>query len=170
MDLIRREALFLYRPYGRALAYVFVGLLVMCKGGFLGFFVGLVCVVVGIVVYLASKSVYISLKTLRTSIRDEQQLLAVFSKFDINRFALSFVYINNCILLYYVYNNYTLYYSNSSGSLSTKELSKLCKEMGTPLSLNELESALLVLDVDGNGKITYDEFLRWYNGGEKSNI
>ncbi len=32
VDLLRKEALFLYKPYGRSGFYIFVGLLVLAKG------------------------------------------------------------------------------------------------------------------------------------------
>ena len=32
IDLLRKEALFLYKPYGRSGFYIFVGLLVVAKG------------------------------------------------------------------------------------------------------------------------------------------
>ena len=40
LSLIRSEALFLTRPYGRALFYIFVGVLVVCSGGWVNLFVG----------------------------------------------------------------------------------------------------------------------------------
>ena len=40
LEVIKREALFLYRPYGRAAFYFFVGLLLIANGGLLGFLVG----------------------------------------------------------------------------------------------------------------------------------
>jgi hypothetical protein len=35
MDVLKREALFLTRPYGRAAFYFFVGILMSCQGGIL---------------------------------------------------------------------------------------------------------------------------------------
>ena len=43
-------------------------------------------------------------------------------------------------------------------------LATLCSELGSPLDYNALESALLMLDVNANGKISYAEFLGWYKG------
>ena len=40
LSLLRSEALFLTRPYGRALFYVFVGVLVVCSGGLLNLLIG----------------------------------------------------------------------------------------------------------------------------------
>jgi Ca2+-binding EF-hand superfamily protein len=54
---------------------------------------------------------------------------------------------------------------DNTGTLDSAELASLCQSLGSPLTLNELESAILVLDVNGDGKITYGEFLKWYVGG-----
>jgi hypothetical protein len=43
-------------------------------------------------------------------------------------------------------------------------LANLCSDLGSPLDYNTLESALLILDVNVNGKISYDEFIGWYKG------
>jgi hypothetical protein len=43
-------------------------------------------------------------------------------------------------------------------------LATLCQELGSPLDYNALESAVLVLDTDGDGQIQYNEFVNWYKG------
>ena len=43
--------------------------------------------------------------------------------------------------------------ADGSGALDTAELAALCASLGTTLSAVELESALLLLDVDGDGTI-----------------
>lgn len=40
LSMLRSEALFLTRPYGRALFYIFVGVLVVCSGGLLNLLIG----------------------------------------------------------------------------------------------------------------------------------
>jgi Ca2+-binding EF-hand superfamily protein len=49
-------------------------------------------------------------------------------------------------------------------------LAELCKSLGSPLSYNVLESAILLLDKNNDGKIQYDEFLAWYKSGNTVNI
>eukprot|EP01040_Poterioochromonas_malhamensis_P026890 gene26890-33917_t len=39
---------------------------------------------------------------------------------------------------------------DNSGTLETKELASLCKSLGSPLTLNELESAIFILDKNGD--------------------
>ena len=43
-------------------------------------------------------------------------------------------------------------------------MASLCSDLGSPLDYNTLESALLMLDVNANGKISYEEFIGWYKG------
>jgi len=52
------------------------------------------------------------------------------------------------------------------GSLDSSELAALVASLGTTLTLNELEAALLLLDRNDDGKITFEEFLSWYEGKE----
>jgi Ca2+-binding EF-hand superfamily protein len=46
----------------------------------------------------------------------------------------------------------------------TNRLASLCNDLGSPLDYNTLESALLILDVNMDGKINYEEFIGWYKG------
>lgn len=49
-------------------------------------------------------------------------------------------------------------------SLIFYRLATLCQELGSPLDYNALESAVLVLDTDGDNHIQYSEFIAWYKG------
>jgi Ca2+-binding EF-hand superfamily protein len=93
---------------------------------------------VGAYVYHSSKEAYAALANVRDSSLNEQEIAAKFQSFD----------------------------RDASGSLDTAELAKLCQSLGSPLSHNELESALFILDKDGSGVIEYSEFLVWWKGKE----
>lgn len=134
--VIRKEALFLYRPYGRAAFYFFVGLLQIAQGGILGCLVGLYTTIVGIIIYSASKNALRALDTVRASLKTETEVAAQFARFDID----------------------------NNGCLDSAELAKLCQALGATQSLNELESALFVLDKNSDGKVSYEEFLDWWSG------
>jgi calcium-binding protein CML len=54
------------------------------------------------------------------------------------------------------------YDEDSDGSITVANLKKMCMEMGTLLTDQELEMAVKVLDVDGNGTIEYNEFEAWW--------
>merc|ERR1712151_1124558 len=54
------------------------------------------------------------------------------------------------------------YDKDKSGSISKAELKDICYSLGHPLSDAELTIALKVLDEDGNGVISYNEFKDWW--------
>lgn len=136
LNLIKREALFLYRPYGRAAFYAFVGLLIVSTGGFFGLFIGLYTLLVGLLIYHGSRNAVASLNQLKEAKMDEHEIAKKFKEFD----------------------------SDNSGSLDTKELAALCQSLGSRLSLNDLEAAVFLLDKNDNGKIEYAEFIEWWKG------
>lgn len=136
LDMLKREALFLYRPYGRASFYFFVGVLVLATGGMQGFLIGLYCSAVGLFVFFASRDAVQRLDQLRKTIHDDQDLAKKFKEFD----------------------------KDNNGFLDNKELAALCQSLGTNLTIHELESAILILDSNGDGKISYNEFVDWWNG------
>jgi hypothetical protein len=141
LQALRREALFLYRPYGRAAIYFFVGIFMMSYSGFLGKFVGLYSAIVGGVVFFSSRAAILHLESIRAGLHDENEATIRFREFD----------------------------KDNSGTLETTELAALCKRLGSTLTLNELESALIILDQNDNGKVELSEFLSfWRNRGEEA--
>lgn len=57
VDAVKRETLFLARPYGRAILYIFLGFVMACEGG-LKILFGVFVVVVGIVIVIGSYNNY----------------------------------------------------------------------------------------------------------------
>lgn len=55
---------------------------------------------------------------------------------------------------------------DGSGKLDTAEFAELCAALGSSLSRNELESALLTLDTNRDGVISRPEFLAWWRGDQ----
>jgi hypothetical protein len=51
---------------------------------------------------------------------------------------------------------------DGSGELDAEELAAFCETLGTKLSPEELEAALLILDESGDGQISYEEFAEWW--------
>jgi hypothetical protein len=135
-EVIKREALFLYRPYGRAAFYFFIGLLMVAKGGLLGFIVGAYTMLVGVIIFTSSRSAVAALDEIRNNIKSEKDMALKFAQFD----------------------------TDNSGALDSAELARLCRSLGAQQSLNELEAALFVLDKNADGKISYEEFLDWWQG------
>jgi len=140
LDMIRIEALFLYRPYGRSAFYFFVGVLMVSQNDYLSlaFCVGVYTSVVGAIIFVASRSAMDQARALKAAAFDEATIKRKFLAAD----------------------------RDKNGTLDTAELAVLCADLGCNLSRNELEAALVVLDKDGNGAISYDEFLEWYQGQE----
>lgn len=140
--VLRREALFLSRPYGRAAFYFFIGLLILAKGGILNMIIGIYTMAVGVIIFVASRAAIDSLEKLRSSMKTEREVALKFAEFDVDH----------------------------SGGLDSTELARLCQSLGAPQSLNELEVALFILDKDADGKISYEEFLGWWQGRENSAV
>ena len=134
LKILRREALFLSRPYGRAIFYFFCGVLMIAKGGLITFICGLFVTAVGAFIYLSSKQAYNKLYELHTQNLTDKDIETHFKKHD----------------------------KNGDGKLDTDELGSLCRELGRPLTRNEMESAIFELDADGSGFIEMNELLEWW--------
>jgi len=59
------------------------------------------------------------------------------------------------------------YDRDHSGTIETKEFKDLCYDLGHYLSDEEISMAMLILDRDGSGTISYDEFLGWWRSSDK---
>lgn len=136
--ILKREALFIYRPYGRAAFYFFVGLLMVGNGGLLGILVGAFTILVGVIIFTASRTALASMEQMRGRMTSEKDVATQFAVFD----------------------------ADKSGGLDPSELAKMCKALGCAQSLNELEAVLCLLDKDSDGKVSYEEFLDWWRGRE----
>jgi hypothetical protein len=139
---IKREALFLYRPYGRGAFYLFVGLLLIARGSIISMLSGFYVSAIGAIIFVVSRQAFSALESMRATMKSESDVAAKFAQFD----------------------------SDGSGYLDVGELSKLCQSMGADQSLNELESALFVLDKNDDGKISYEEFLDWWRENDPTHF
>lgn len=138
LRIIKREALFLYRPQGRAAMYFFLGSLETVLGGLLGYIVGFFTMFVGAYVYYSSRQAFLALKDLKSGKYTVDEIKAKFKQED----------------------------ADNSGYLDSTELASLCDHMGHKLNRHELESALFLLDNNRDGKITLEEFLEWWGDHE----
>jgi hypothetical protein len=135
IDLIQSEASFLTKPYGRGAFYLFVGIIMVVKGGLLFFFSGLFVTLTGAIVTYSSKRAFDALNQIQTDHKlSDAEVLATFKRFD----------------------------QDNSGYLDLKELDTLLKSLGAQLSKNDLESANTYLDKDGNGTVSQVELLKWW--------
>jgi len=52
-------------------------------------------------------------------------------------------------------------YSHEHGYLGAEEISKMAEDNGHPMTPEQLDAALAMMDQDGDGSITFDEFRSW---------
>ena len=134
VNKLRKEALFLYLPYGRAGFYFFIGIIIVIRGGYLNFLVGIYTIAVGIFIYYGSTSALAKLNQIKASkLISEHEITKKFYEYD----------------------------KNGNGSIDSKELQALCTSLDIILSENEVESALFILDTDCDGSIDLNEFKAW---------
>ncbi|KAJ3346089.1 hypothetical protein HDU83_003386 [Entophlyctis luteolus] len=62
---------------------------------------------------------------------------------------------------------FALYDSDADGSISPAEFRRLCYDMGYFLSDSEIQMDVKILDLDGSGSITYDEFIKWWKRDDR---
>ncbi|MBX5481720.1 MAG: EF-hand domain-containing protein [Myxococcaceae bacterium] len=54
------------------------------------------------------------------------------------------------------------YDRNKSGVIDASEFARLCEALGMEMDDEVLQAGLSVVDADGDGKISWDEFLAWW--------
>lgn len=133
VEQIKVEARFVYKPYGRAVLYMFFGVLLVSQEKFLYTCIGLYLIVIGgLVAYYAGQA-SAALESFKDKKLSSWQLEREYNRADKNK-----------------------------NGLSASELAKIVCSHGSSLGINEMESAIALLDKDGNGKISYKEFHDWY--------
>ena len=60
--------------------------------------------------------------------------------------------------------------SNGDGQLNAKELALLCADLGHDLTDKQLRLAVKSLDADGSGSIDFDEFMKWFELGLRTDV
>jgi hypothetical protein len=125
----------MYKPYGRAVLYIFFGILLISQKKFLYLLTGLYLIGIGgLVVYYASQA---------------QKALDNFKAQKLS--------------FYQLKSSYDAADKNHNG-LTPVELAKMVSRFpGCTMSENEVLSAIGLLDKDGSGRVSYDEFSKWYN-------
>ncbi|KAJ1454198.1 hypothetical protein M885DRAFT_566676 [Pelagophyceae sp. CCMP2097] len=133
------ECKFLSTLLGRAAAYLFLGSLLWAdSASWLGGAVGAYCVFVGVTMLFVAKRTSMKLAAMAPP-RKGAEFDALWARHD-----------------------------TAGDGLSTAELAALCSELGTTLSLRELEAAVLLLDADSSGKVSKEEFRAWWAGDSET--
>lgn len=133
---VEREMHFLFLPMGRGIFYTFCGTLLIVKGGVFGSLSGICILLIGCLLFYSNRQAVASLSEIQAGQFDDQKIQQLFNTYD----------------------------KSGDGALAPAELASLCNDLGSPLDYNTLESALLILDVNMDGKINYEEFIGWYKG------
>ena len=158
--MIERELHFLYLPMGRGVFYVFCGNLLVVKGGLWSAMSGLCILCIGCLIFYSNRAAAASLHELRAQQYDDAKIQEVFNTYDVNG--------DGCLAPteYVAFEFFVVVFAllHKIFVHLMFRLANLCNDLGSPLDYNTLESALLTLDVDANGKISYAEFIGWYKG------
>lgn len=133
VDSLRRDAKFMYKPYGRAVLYIFLGALLLSQQTSLYVYTGLYLLAVGgLVVYFVSIA-QVALDTFKSQKLSAGQIKQAFDRADVD----------------------------NTGLTPTALAKVVCAFPGNTMSESEMYSALSLLD-KGSGRISYEEFMKWY--------
>jgi len=126
---------------GRGAFYIYVGALLSSLSSTIndtfGFCAGFFLFLIGLLYIYTGRVTRQKLKALRDNMKNEQELKRKFDEF-----------------------------AHGDQKLDIKELGQLCIDLGTLLSDQELEAALMMLDSNRNGTVEFDEFKRWWQSDE----
>lgn len=84
----------------------------------------------------------------------EAYLDEIFLKFEAERARYAAEHVRS------VFQNFDL---DGSGSIDRYEFSRACERLSPTMSPEDIEDALSIIDADGDGDITYEEFEKWWN-------
>eukprot|EP01134_Creolimax_fragrantissima_P002870 CFRG2870T1 len=131
---VRSDALFLTRLHGRAFFYLFVGTLMVAHWHWLQIISGGLLMFTALVMMVTGGVANKKLNNLKREMNDADAVRQKFYQHDLD----------------------------GNGALDTKEVAALCASLGTVLSRVELESALMLLDANRDGMVSYEEFYNWW--------
>ena len=84
----------------------------------------------------------------------EAYLDEIFLKFEAERARYAAEHVRS------VFRNFDL---DDSGAIDRYEFSRACERLSPTMSPEDIEDALSIIDADGDGDITYEEFKKWWN-------
>jgi hypothetical protein len=58
-----------------------------------------------------------------------------------------------------IFNHYD---RDKSGQIEAREFARICESQGLELDDDELAAGIAVVDADGDGKVSWDEFVGWW--------
>ncbi len=134
-DSIREYAKFLTFVGGRAAFYAFAGSLSLAQfPNFIDTIVGGYLIGMGFLSIIVGKATSMKLQHLKSHLKTDEACKGLFDQFD----------------------------GNHDGRLDRLEFGKLALALGADLSVNEINTAMSVLDPNGSGDISFDDFMSWW--------
>jgi len=130
---------FITTLWGKGAFYLFAGALMMAQWSselMIVVLLGALVFLLGCFMLYSGYSAQDKLSQLQSTLSSEDVLLKKFEEFD----------------------------EDKNGALDKKELVRLCKSLGSNLTTAELESFVLLMDTNNNGRVEYGEFLAWWKG------
>jgi len=135
-SILNENAKFLTFTWGRGLFYMFAGSLMVSQFNLFDMAIGGWMCFVGFTSVVVGATTANKLTDLKLSLASEKVVKEKFQEMD----------------------------ADGSGNLDSKELAQLCKSLGSSLDHNELEAALMTMDCNKDGQISFDEFMGWWAG------
>lgn len=133
-NTLKVDAKFMYKPFGRAVLYVFFGVLLLSQQPVMYICTGLYLVGVGALVIYAAQLNQQEIEAFKAKKKSYAELKEHYEKADKNK-----------------------------EGLTVNELAKVvCGFEGNSMSQSEMTSALMILDKKNTGKVTFEDFARWY--------
>eukprot|EP00466_Bigelowiella_natans_P018177 jgi/Bigna1/89222/estExt_fgenesh1_pg.C_450141 len=127
---------------GRSLFYFYVGSLFLSRWTFFGILLGMYMCTCGVFSLAVGHATAKKLEESQTELTDMESGEKV----------------------EFIKKKFNEYDHDGSGVIDAVEMPSLLKGLGIELNEPEIESALLILDTNGTGKIEYDEFKSWLMG------
>ncbi len=123
-----------YLFLGRSLCYILFGILFISFHSLFERICGIILILSGTCIYIDNRRAYKELLNFKRNRHSREDIINKFQALDVS----------NC------------------GYVSTTDLSVLCFSLGITLTRMELESALFVLDREGDRRICMEDFMQWW--------
>ena len=139
-SMIEKYAMFLQFVWGRGCVYFFAGSLQFCQYKLLDIISGSFMCFVGIMYIIVGRSTAKKLLELRHSVFTEETTRKLFEEVDAQKI----------------------------GALNLELFTIFMEKLGVDLKKNEIVTAFSLIDKDNSGKVTFDEFILWWNEFESN--
>lgn len=133
-NTLKVDAKFMYKPFGRAVLYLFFGVLLLSQQPVIYISTGLYLLAVGTLVIYAAKINQQEIEAFKAKKKSYAELKDHYEKADTKK-----------------------------TGLTVKELAKVvCGFEGNSMSESEMTSALMILDKKNTGIVSFEDFAKWY--------